>query len=110
MVSLRDGKYYLAPGIIREKDLPNVDPEVMFEFPYELEERRILNWKEEDIAYAEDADGNKYDGPEAVAFALTGIKIPKDGHQDTKSNQPWLPGRCGLCKDKHAGIRRSSIW
>ena len=78
VVSLRDGKYYLAPGIIREKDLPNVDPEVMFEFPYELEERRILNWKEEDIAYAEDADGNKYDGPEAVAFALTGIKIPKD--------------------------------
>ena len=77
-VALRDGKYYITPGRRREKDLPKVMPEEMFEIPYPLDEQRILDWKEEDIAYAEDADGNKYDGPDAVKFALTGIKIPKD--------------------------------
>ena len=76
-VILRDGKYYVSSGEIRDEDQAKVEADRLVERPEALEERRILDWKEEDIAYAEDAEGNKYEGPEAVKFALTGIKVPK---------------------------------
>ena len=76
-VILRDGKYYVSAGEIRDVDQAKVKPDELIERPEALEERRILDWKEEDVAYAEDAEGHKYEGPEAVKFALTGIKVPK---------------------------------
>ncbi len=76
-VILRDGKYYVSAGEIRDVDQAKVKPDELIERPEALEERRILDWKEEDVAYAEDAEGHKYEGPKAVKFALTGIKVPK---------------------------------
>ncbi len=40
--------------------------------PEEIEEKRILNWKESDIAYAEDAGGKRYEGSEELKKALYG--------------------------------------
>ena len=77
-VVLRNGKYYVSVGEIREEELDKVKAEDLFERPETLDERRILDWKEEDIAYAEDAEGKKYDGPEAVKYALSGVKVPKE--------------------------------
>ena len=38
----------------------------------EIEEKRILNWKESDITYAVDSRGRRYEGPEAIKTALYG--------------------------------------
>ena len=82
-VILRDGKYFVSKSEVRDEDQAKVNADEFNEdefdeIPDALEERRILDWKETDIAYAEDAEGNKYEGPEAVRFALSGIKVPKD--------------------------------
>ena len=76
-VVLRDGKYFVSIGEVRDKDQAEVNADSLYEMPEKLEERRILDWKEEDVAWAEDAEGNKYEGPEAVKYALSGIRVPK---------------------------------
>ena len=40
--------------------------------PEEIGEKRILNWREEEIAYAVDADGKRYNTPEEIRTALYG--------------------------------------
>ena len=38
----------------------------------EIEEKRVLNWKESDLDHAVDENGRRYDGPEAIKLALYG--------------------------------------
>ena len=79
-VKVKDGKFYITNYEIANKDLEKLTEDDFKPIPEEftLSGKNILDWKNESIAYAVDAEGKKYEGPEAVSWALHGIKVPKD--------------------------------
>ena len=63
----------MSPYLIHKSELagtPNdvIEPMLMSE----VEEKRILNWKEEEISHAVDEQGRRYETPEAIKLALYG--------------------------------------
>ena len=67
----RGGEYYATKALYTEKERAELQPDAFEKMEdQDLEGRYLLDFKRDEIAYAIDADGSRYEGPDAIALAL----------------------------------------
>ncbi len=67
----RGGEYYATRPLYTEKEREELQADAFEKMAdQDLEGRYVLDFKRDDIAYAIDADGSRYEGPDAIALAL----------------------------------------